>query len=200
MLEQIEHPDWLVALKERLAQLDAQREEQIKQAENKASADRQYSLSALRATYLALSKNQIESGALFRLCSEIQTIHDGAQPSGMLKPPGITHRRPKALMVQDFKGRFAAIMEDRQHKGRTRKEARAWVMRQMPASLRKIMGAASGAAIDAWLLQFGGDFGPSGPGRNGYLRMKEILSTKDWSDEELSALVADDFLPSLSHP
>jgi hypothetical protein len=121
-----------------------------------------------------------------RLLNDLMALAAGASPSPMLSPAATRHRRPDPPDVEGLKGRLAAIMAFRQEAGMTRKAAADWVVRHAPAKLKRRLPLASRAALDAWLVKWGGARGAApGAGREGYLAMRAILQARQPSEKEL---------------
>jgi hypothetical protein len=67
-------------------------------------------------------------------------------------------------------------MEYRQETGSTRKEAAAWVARNIPPKMKGQLGSAKPTTVGNWLVKWGGEHGTSSEhGREGYLAMRTIL-------------------------
>lgn len=120
--------------------------------------------------------HRLESQPIYRLLGALAALSAGASPPAMLRPAKTRHRRPDAPATEIVKGRLAAIMAYRQRSGLSRKAASTWVARNTPAKMQQRLGANSSAAVDHWLLKWGGTRGATpGAGRESYLAMTTLL-------------------------
>jgi len=173
-------------LGETLAAIERRREQRIARGDDTAEVDRETAQLALTAIVAFCEGHGIQSRPLVRLLGELMALTAGASPSPMLAPTATRHRRPDAPMIEGLKGRLAAIMAFRQEAGMTRKEAADWVVRHAPAKLKRRLPLASRAALDAWLVKWGGARGATpGAGREGYLAMRAILKARQPSEQQL---------------
>jgi hypothetical protein len=173
-------------LGETLATIEQRREQRIARGEDAAVVDRDTAQLALTAVVAFCEGRGLQSRPLVRLLGELMALTAGASPSPMLTPATTRHRRPDAHMVEGLKGRLAAIMEFRQQAGMTRKDAADWVVRHAPAKLKRNLPLASRAALDSWLVKWGGARGATpGTGRDGYLAMRAILNARQPSEQQL---------------
>jgi hypothetical protein len=173
-------------LSDSLDKFEAQREQRIARGDDAAAVDRDTAQQALTGVVAFFHDNGIQSRPLLRLLGELMALTAGASPSRMLAPAATRHRRPDAPAIEGLKGRLAAIMEYRQHTGATRKAAADWVVRHAPAMLKRQLPLASRAALDRWLVKWGGERGATpGAGRKGYLAMRAILQARQPSEQQL---------------
>ena len=173
-------------LADTLATIERRREQRIARGDDAAEVDRDTAQLALTAVVALCEGHGIESRPLVRLLSELIALTAGASPSPMLAPATTRHRRPDAPMIEGLKGRLAAIMAFRQDAGLTRKAAADWVVRHAPAKLKRNLPLASRAALDSWLVKWGGARGATpGAGREGYLAMRAILKERQPSERQL---------------
>ena len=173
-------------LADTLATIERRREQRIAGGENVAEVDRETAQLALTAIVAFCEGHGIQSRPLVRLLNDVMALTAGASPSAMLTPATTRHRRPDAPMIEGLKGRLAAIMAFRQETGLTRKAAADWVVRHAPAKLKRNLPLASRAALDSWLVKWGGTRGATpGAGREGYLSMRAILKPRQPSEQQL---------------
>jgi hypothetical protein len=177
-------------LADTLATLERRREQRIARGDDAAEVDRDTAQLALTAVVAFCEGHGIESRPLVRLLGDLMALTAGASPSPMLTPAATRHRRPDAPMIEGLKGRLAAIMAFRQDAGMTRKEAADWVVRHAPAKLKRHLPLASPAALDAWLVKWGGARGATpGAGREGYLAMRAILKARQPTEQQLKEVM-----------
>jgi hypothetical protein len=156
--------------------LEDQHAQRLAAGEAAATLDREIAEAGLSRIVSFFLDHGIESQPVYRLLTAIAAVSAGASPPPMLLPTKTHHRRPGAPAIEVAKGRLAAIMAYRQQSGLSRKAASAWVARNLPTKLRQRLGANSPAAVDHWLLKWGGTRGArSGPGRESYLAMVALL-------------------------
>ena len=173
-------------LADTLDTLERQREERIARHDDPAEVDRATAQLALTRVVAFFDDHGIQSRPLHRLLGELMALNAGASPSPMLAPAATRHRRPDAPVVEGLKGRLAAIMAFRQEAGMTRKDAAEWVVRHAPAKLKRRLPLASRAALDSWLVKWGGARGATpGAGREGYLAMRAILEKRKPTEQQL---------------
>ena len=173
-------------LGETLDTLERRREQHIARHDDAATVDRDTAQLALTAVVAFCEGHGIQSQPLVRLLGELMALTAGASPSPMLAPTATRHRRPDAPMIEGLKGRLAAIMEFRQEAGMTRKAAADWVVRHAPAKFKRRLRLASRAALDSWLVKWGGARGATpGAGREGYLAMRAILKERRPTEQQL---------------
>ena len=120
--------------------IEAERQQRIKSGDDHAQADRDAAQLALTGLVTFLLKHGIESGPLVRLLNELAALTEGSSPSALLSPARTPHRRPDPPAIEAVKGRLAAIMEYRQKAGSSRKEAREWIVRNMPPAMSARLG------------------------------------------------------------
>ena len=178
-------------LGETLAAIERRREQRIARGDDTAEVDRETAQLALTAIVAFCEGHGIQSRPLVRLLGELMALTAGASPSPMLAPTATRHRRPDAPMIEGLKGRLAAIMAFRQEAGMTRQAAADWVVRHAPAKLKRNLPLASRAALDSWLVKWGGARGATpGAGREGYLAMRAILKERQPSEQQLKEVMA----------
>lgn len=171
--------------------LEATRQERIAGGEDPANVDLSTAEAELAHVLDFFMDHSIEADALHGLLRDLAALSRGAAPSRMLLPRKISHRRPDSPIIENIKGRLAAIMEHRQDAGLTRKQASAWVVRHTTPQMHKILGATSPGAVSAWLQKWGGEIGATlGPGREGYLAMREILRNIKPTEPQMSQLTS----------
>ena len=151
--------------------------ERIERGENAAVVARDTAQCALDIVVTFFLDEGIEAHPLMRLLQELAALSEGASPSAMLRPSPTRHRRADAPAIEGIKGRLAAIMEFRQkHAGLSRRAAGEWVARQATLKLEGRLGPVTRAALDGWLVKWGGARGPWSAGREGYLAMRRQLA------------------------
>jgi hypothetical protein len=122
--------------------------------------------------------------------SEIVAISAGSRLSDMLTPEVSSHRPPDPPTIDGIKGRLAAIMENRQRSGLGRKAAAAWVVHHLPATVKRHLRSPKPATVDSWLTKWGGERGATaGHGREGYLHMRAILTTRNPTEPQLKRVM-----------
>lgn len=174
----------------RMSAIEKQRQQRIEDGENPAEADRDAAQLALTDVVTFFLDYKIESEPLVRLLNELAALSAGASPSAMVAPAPTPHRRPDAPAVEGIKGRLAAIMEFRQQAGSTRKQAAEWVVRHIPAKMKRRLGSITSATVESWLVKWGGERGAtSGSGREGYLSMRPILADRMPGEPELKKIL-----------
>lgn len=177
-----------------LEKLEWQHQKRIDRGDNPADADRETAQAALNEVATFLMDHDIESRSLVRLLGGLAALSAGSSAARMFTPAATRHRRPDAPAIEGVKGRLAAIMEFRQSAGLGRKAAGKWVVEHMTPELKGRLGRVSRAAVDSWLVKWGGPHGTtSESGREGYLAMCKILKThtpteKQWK-KVMDALV-----------
>jgi hypothetical protein len=163
-------------LSDGMSGLERKHKERIERGENPADVDREIAQMALNGVVTLFLDCSIESGPLVRLLDGLAALSAGSSPPDMLAPTVTRHRRPDSPSIEGTKGRLAAIMEFRQKEGLSRKAASEWVARYLPLELKRQLGSATRAAVDSWLVKWGGQRGTTpGSGREGYLCMRAIL-------------------------
>jgi len=173
-----------------MSTLETQRQIRIDRGDKPAEVDREIAQLGLSGAMEFLLDQGIETKPLMRLLSELMALSAGAMPSDMLAPTVTRHRRPVAPVVETIKGRLAAIMEFRQQAGLSRKLAGKWVVQHASSNMKRKLGLASGATVDSWLVKWGGQQGGmSGSGREGYLRMRDILKDKKPPEAQLRKII-----------
>jgi hypothetical protein len=183
----------LAALRELSAgmdELEKTHRHRIERGDNPADVDRETAQAALTNVVAFFLDHGIETQPLFRLMSELAALTAGSSPSRMLAPAVTRHRRPDSPGIEGIKGRLAAIMEFRQQAGLTRKAAGDWVVRHIPSQMKRQLGSVTRAAVDSWLVKWGGQRGTtSGAGREGYLSMRAILEAQKPTEQQLKAII-----------
>ena len=178
-------------LNRRMGQLEKRRQERISCGDSLAEADRESAQMALTSVVEFFLDHGIESEPLVRLLGDLVALSGGSTPSDMLVPLPISHRRPDAQTVEGIKGRLAAIMEFRQRTGWDRKAAGDWVVRHLPATMKRRLRANTRAAVDNWLVKWGGQRGAApGAGRDGYLHMRAILEGRQPTEMQLKKIIS----------
>jgi hypothetical protein len=188
----------LRSLAKLMRDLEEKHQERIKQTQTSAGkgdsladADRDTAEAALAAVVDFFLDHKIESQPLYRLLCEIAALSAGASPSRMLSPVLKRHRRRDALALELVKGRLAAIMKYQQQVGLSRKAAGQWVIRNIPSKMKRQLRANTQAAVDHWLLKWGGQRGATpGPGRESYLIMLPLLEKLKPTEEKLKRIIA----------
>lgn len=190
MAKQIPKLAALRMLGDLMKELEKQRQKRIDSGDEPADVDRETAQGALTGVMQFFLDHGIETMPLMRLLSELGAVTAGASPSKMLAPSASRHRRPVAPTIEAMKGRLAAIMEFRQAAGFPRKFAGEWVVRHVPAKMKRKLSLTSHETVSAWLVKWGGQRGAKpGPGRNGYLSMRGILQSKTPSETQLKAII-----------
>ena len=177
-------------LSDGMSMLERQHKERIAGGENPADVDREIAQMALNGVVTFFLDCSIESSPLVRLLSGLEALSAGSSPPAMLAPTVTRHRRPDAPSIEGIKGRLAAIMEFRQTEGLSRKAAAEWVARHLPSELKRQLGSATRAAVDSWLVKWGGERGTTpGSGREGYLSMRAILADQRPTEPKLKKVL-----------
>jgi hypothetical protein len=177
-------------LSDRMSQLERQHKERIERGGNPADVDREIAQMALTDVVTLFLDCSIESSPLVRLLDGLVALSAGSSPPAMLAPTVTRHRRPDSPSIEGTKGRLAAIMEFRQTEGLSRKAAAEWVARYLPAELKRQLGSATRAAVDSWLVKWGGQRGTTpGSGREGYLCMRAILADHKPTEPKLKKVM-----------
>jgi hypothetical protein len=189
LVKKLHTPAALCLLSERMSALETQRQEWIQRGDDPAAVDREIAQAALTDVVSIFLDYQIEENPLSRLLVELEALSAGASPSRMLAPAVTRHRRADAPVIEGVKGRLAAIMEFQQQAGLTRKAAGEWVTRNIPAQMKPRLGSATRAAVDSWLVKWGGKRGPSTSGRDGYLNMRAILADQRPVEQKLRKII-----------
>jgi hypothetical protein len=177
-------------LEESMAALAMQHQRRTHLGEDPAVVDREIAQLALTGVGAFFHECGIESRPVVRLLAELAALSAGSKPSRMLAPTVTRHRRPDPPLIEAVKGRLAAIMEFQQQSGLTRKDAGEWVARRISSGMRHRLGSATRAAVDSWLVKWGGKHGPRSSGREGYLHMVDILSALKPDEQNLKKLIA----------
>ena len=177
-------------LDEGMTALAMQHQQRTQRGEDSAVVDREIAQLALTGVGAFLQECGIESGPVVRLLAELAALSAGSKPSRMLAPTVTRHRRPDPPSIEGVKGRLAAIMEFQQQSGLTRKAAGEWVAQRISRGMRRRLGSATRAAVDSWLVKWGGKRGPWSSGREGYLRMADILSNQKPDERNLKKIMA----------
>lgn len=173
-----------------IRKLEGQRQKRIDEGGASSEIDRQHGQLALTAVVKLLSDQGVETRPLVRILAELAALSAGAAPSAILTPAATRHRRPTAPVIESVKGRLAAIMEFQQQSGFPRKLAAQWVVQHLPSDMKHKLGKTSRTTVDSWLVKWGGHHGAApGNGREGYLHMREILSTRRPTETQLLKIV-----------
>ena len=187
-------------LGEHLSQIEQERLRRIGKGDDRAVADRDAAQWALTVVADFLLDQRMQAKPLNRLLADLVALSDGAKPSRMLTQAPARHRRRDSALIENFKGRLAAVMEYRQKTGSSRKAAGEWVVRQLSPTMKRRLGASTRAAVDGWLGKWGGVRGASpGDGREGYLAMSAILAARRPTEGRLKRVIvalARDHLPA----
>lgn len=191
MAKKIPTPAVLRPLGETMRELETQRQKCLARGDNSGDVNRDVAEAGLAQVVDFFLDHGIESKPLYRLLCDLAALSAGASPSRMLLPAKTRHRRPDPPAIESIKGRLAAIMEYRQHAGLARRAASQWVARIMPSKMKQRLGATSSAAVDSWLLKWGGKRGSTpGPGRDGYLAMGRILQSHKPNEQQLKRIIS----------
>ena len=173
-----------------MSAIEAERRQRIEGGVDPAEADRGAAQLALTEVVSFFLEHGIESEPLVRLLSELAALNEGSSPSALLLPAMTSHRRPNPPTIEAIKGRLAAIMEYRQKAGSSRKEAREWIVRNMPPAMSTRLGNPKPTTVDSWLLKWGGERGASsGHGRKAYLLMRDILKERRPTEPQLRTIM-----------
>lgn len=168
----------LQLLSDGLGELEKQRQERIARGDNSSEVDREIAQMALTGVVTFCLDLGIESGPIVRLLGGLEALSAGSSAARMFTPAATRNRRPDAPAIEGVKGRLVAIMEFQQRAGLTRKASSKWVVEHITPELKSRLGRVSGAAVDSWLVKWGGPHGTtSESGREGYLAMCKILKT-----------------------
>jgi hypothetical protein len=178
-------------LSQGMSRIERQRRQRIERGEDPAEVNRDAAQLALTRVVGFFQSYGIDSGPLISFLEDLVALTGGAKPSRMLTPGATRHCRPDAPTVEAIKGRLAAIMEFRQKAGLSRKAAGEWVVRQLSSTMKRQLRASTRAAVDGWLVKWGGRRGAtSGSGRDGYLHMRAILKEKSPTEAQLKKIIA----------
>ena len=192
MSEKLHRLAALRVLGEGMTNFERLRQQRIDAGENPAEVDRDIAQLALTCAVGFCLDLGIEAGPLHRLLGGLEGLSAGAKAPEMLRPSRIGHRRVDSPNVEGVKGRLAAIMEFKQKRGLSRKDAAQWVARNVPPELKRCIGPISARAVESWRTNWGGRYGTKGSGQEGYRHMREILTARvpAVSDSDLSVVMA----------
>jgi hypothetical protein len=176
---------WKDALREELANIDAEHAKGPPEGTEPQDWDRVHSTRALAITLRYQLEAQILSNSLQRIFSELDKLEHGGR-SMMLSPKHISHRPTDSEAVQFAKGATAAFATYQQAvRKQPRKKACEWVSRHMSPAARAALGGGAPATIGQWLQACSGEFATDGKGRDAYAFTLHYLDSKDWTDQEL---------------
>jgi hypothetical protein len=190
MAEKLHKLAALRLVRDAMRTFEDQHRERIARGDNPAEAARDAAQWALDMVVRFFLDEGIEAHPLMRLLHELAALSQGASPSAMLAALPTPHRRPDAPAIEGIKGRLAAIMEFRQKRsGLSRREAGEWVARQATLKLEGRLGPVTRAAVDSWLVKWGGELGPWSAGREGYLTMRAQLAELKPAEGTLKTII-----------
>jgi hypothetical protein len=172
-----------------LRRFENSRNARVAAGEDEAEANRDAAQSALTLVVMFLQDHGYESASLTRLVADLAALEQGSKPSRMLLRRAVKHRSTDSPIIETIKGRLAAIMEYRQGMGGGRFAARKWVFDHLSRAMQEKLRINSGAAVDRWLVNWGGRPGPSSPGRSGYEAMQTLLEKHRPTERALKAVI-----------
>jgi hypothetical protein len=125
------------------------------------------------------------SEALCLLEKALSQLALGSRPA-MLSPPQDSGRPPEAGLLQAVKGIIAGLTHVQQTSGMDRKQATAWIARNISPELQACLAKKpiKRATIEEWLARYGGANPPDDPGGRAF---------KIWSRPYSSPLTAEKF-------
>ena len=120
----------------------------------------------------------IESRSINRLVIDLANIAIRGKPSDVFAYRGGRGTPRDDIMVEEVKGRLAAIAVCYQRKGHSRAEATQWVANHLVELRHKAFKRAKASTVDEWIERWGGEYGEPGRGRDCYLNMLEHLGER----------------------
>jgi hypothetical protein len=166
----------LRVLKEGMAKFEAVRQARLEAGQAQGEVDRETAQLALTCVVGFFVDHGIEAGPLHRVLGGLEALSAGSRAIEMLRPITVAHRPIDPPVVEEVKGRLAAIMAYLQKQGLSRRQAAQWVSENLPPELG--LGQVSASAVDSWLAKWGGQYGTKGSGQEGYRHTLDILAAR----------------------